>query len=99
MEAIERALDEAAAGRGGMLLLEGTAGIGKTRLLWELRRLAGERGFEVLGARCDELEESIAFGIAAQLLTAPLQRAGRSGRAELLEGAAAPAAALLLGGG
>ncbi|MFN8150017.1 MAG: AAA family ATPase [Solirubrobacterales bacterium] len=97
--AITGALDEAAAGRGGVLLLEGTAGIGKTRLLWELRRLAGESGFEVLGARCDELEESIAFGIAAQLLTAPLQRADRARRAELLEGAAAPAATLLLGGG
>ena len=98
VEAIAAALDTAAAGSGGVLLLEGAAGIGKTRLLWELRRLAGERGFTVLGARSDELEESIAFGLAAQLLTAPLQRADRERRAELLDGAAAPAAALLLGG-
>ncbi len=97
VEAIAAALDQAAAGRGGLLLLEGAAGIGKTRLLWELRRLAGERGFTVLGARCDELEGSIAFGLASQLLTAPLQRADRARRAELLDGAAAPAATLLLG--
>ena len=80
------------------MLIEGAAGIGKTRLLWELRRLAAERGFAVHGSRCDELEESIAFGLAAQLLTPPLQRADRARRAELLDGAAAPAANLLMGG-
>lgn len=95
--AIEEVLSEAADDHGGVLLLEGAAGIGKTSLLWELRRLASARGFQVLGARCDELEESIAYGIAAQLLTAPLQRADRRRRSELLEGAAAPAASLLLG--
>lgn len=54
-ETIGRRLVEAAEGAGGIVLIEGPAGIGKTRLLWELRRRATGAGFAVLGARCDEL--------------------------------------------
>jgi DNA-binding CsgD family transcriptional regulator len=90
-------LDEVAAGSGRILVIEGGPGIGKSALLWEARRLAGEQGFRNLGARCDELEDSIAFGLASQLLTAPLQRARPRERAELLDGAAARTAPLLLG--
>jgi len=95
--AIGEHLDAAASGEGRVLLIEGSAGIGKTRLLWETRRLAGECGFSTLGARCDELEVTVAFGLASQLLTAPIQRADAQQRARLLEGAAAQAAPLLLG--
>jgi DNA-binding CsgD family transcriptional regulator len=94
---IEEVVEAARAGAGRLLTIEGSPGVGKTRLLWELRRLAGDAGFRALGARCDELEDSIAFGAAAQLLTAPLQRAKPAERAALLEGAAARTAPLLLG--
>jgi DNA-binding CsgD family transcriptional regulator len=87
----------AASGSGRILMIEGSPGIGKTRLLWEARRLAADAGFRTLGARCDELEDSIAFGVASQLLTAPLQRAKPGERAALLDGAAARTAPLLLG--
>ncbi len=90
-------VDEAVEGRGQLLLIEGSPGIGKTRLLWEARRMAGERGLRAFGARCDELEDSIAFGVASQLLTSPLQRAKPAERAALLDGAAARTAPLLLG--
>ena len=68
-------LDDARPARVASSLIEGGPGSASRALLWEARRLAGERGFRNLGARCDELEDSIAFGLASQLLTAPLQRA------------------------
>ncbi|MHC1559165.1 helix-turn-helix transcriptional regulator [Actinomycetospora sp. C-140] len=46
-------LDATAAGRGGLLLIDGEAGLGKTTLADELGRTASERGFRVAvgGAR------------------------------------------------
>src|SRR5689334_17823344 len=43
----ERRIDEAAAGRGHMLLVAGEAGLGKTRLLHSVERRAEGRGFRV----------------------------------------------------
>ena len=48
------ALESALAGCGGLLLLAGEAGIGKTRLAEELAALARERGADVLWGRCWE---------------------------------------------
>ena len=97
METIESVIGDVGEGGGRLLLIEGPAGIGKTRLLWETRRLAAERGLRCLGARCDDLEAEVAFGVASQLLTAPLQRASAGERTRLLDGAAGIAAPLLLG--
>lgn len=57
----------AAAGEGCLVAVEGPAGIGKSRLLAEGRRLAGEAGMRVLTARGGELEREFPFGIARQL--------------------------------
>ncbi len=97
MEVIDGVLADVEGGAGRLLVIEGPAGIGKTRLLWEARRLAAERGLRCLGARCDDLEAEVAFGVASQLLTAPLQRATAGERARLLDGAAGITAPLLLG--
>jgi DNA-binding SARP family transcriptional activator len=77
---------------GGVLVIEGPAGVGKTELLGEARRAAAERGRRVLAARAGELERDFAFGVVRQLFEAEL--VGDERRAALLRGAAAPAAAV-----
>jgi DNA-binding winged helix-turn-helix (wHTH) protein/tetratricopeptide (TPR) repeat protein len=46
------ALDAAARGRGGVVLLEGEAGVGKTRLLDAIGEVARQRGLRVLRGGC-----------------------------------------------
>ncbi|WP_374457323.1 BTAD domain-containing putative transcriptional regulator [Nocardioides sp.] len=63
-------LDDLAEGRGGCLLVEGPAGIGKTRLLDELRRLAVGTGVWVRSARSSALEQGFEWGVVRQLFGA-----------------------------
>lgn len=89
LEAIARALDGLDHGEPSVVLVEGPAGIGKTRLLAELRRLAADRSVRLLTSRGSQLESAFAYGVVRQLfepeLTVP------EVREELLGGAAAPA--------
>jgi hypothetical protein len=87
---ITEVLDEAVHGHGRFLVIEGDAGIGKTRLLEYARTLAAERGLRVLSARGSELESEFAFGIVRQLFEA--QVAAPPERVALLSGSAAGAA-------
>ena len=48
---LQTALEEAAAGRGNLVLLEAKSGLGKSRLLEELAQRAAQRGFWVLQGR------------------------------------------------
>ena len=91
------AVEELLAGRGGMLLIEGRAGIGKTSLLEVACLRAAELGHEVLRARGSELESGFAFGIVRQLFERRLAAAGQRERAALLAGPAAAARPLLSG--
>jgi DNA-binding CsgD family transcriptional regulator len=77
-----------------MLLVEGPAGIGKTRLVRAAGRHGREVGLIVLSARGSELERDFAYGLVRQLFEAPLVAASPPERAELLAGAAGHAAAL-----
>jgi DNA-binding CsgD family transcriptional regulator len=97
LQSLERSLAAAAAGRGGLALLEGRAGTGKSRLLAEAARRARERGMEVLEARGDEHERDFPFGIALQLLEKRLRRLHESKREAVLRGAAGLAERLLMG--
>ncbi len=91
-----RALTAAAAsGRGGAVVLEGPAGIGKTSLVAAACGLAAELGLQRLTARGGELERDFAYGVVRQLLEPRLMRAAAVERAALLQGAAALAAPLL----
>jgi DNA-binding SARP family transcriptional activator/tetratricopeptide (TPR) repeat protein len=82
---LERLLTEATAGEGRAVLVEGPPGIGKSRLLAELRRRAAGAGAVVLNARAGELETEFPFGVVRQLFEAAVADPGA------LAGAAAPA--------
>jgi DNA-binding CsgD family transcriptional regulator len=91
---LEALLAAAREGDGRLVVVEGSAGIGKTRLLGETRKLAEVAEFDVLTARGGELEGEFAFGIVRQLFEAPLAAAPPDVRAELLSGAAGLSASL-----
>ena len=91
---IDERLGEASAGRGSLLLLEGPAGIGKTRLVAAAGRHGRELGLATLRARGSELEQDFAYGLVRQLFEVPVIAAPPPVRAELLAGAAGHAATL-----
>src|SRR5204862_2954619 len=94
LAALEAMLGAASAGDGRLVVVEGSAGIGKTRLLSEARALAAAAEFDVLTARGGELEGEFAFGIVRQLFEAPLAALNAEQRAGLLAGAAELSASL-----
>ncbi|OXM53446.1 helix-turn-helix transcriptional regulator [Amycolatopsis alba] len=71
---IEAALDSATAGEGRVVVIEGRAGIGKTRLVQETQALAKGRGFGRLQAFGDALEAAMAWGVVRQLVEHSVSR-------------------------
>ncbi|MFC8093568.1 AAA family ATPase [Streptomyces sp. NPDC057301] len=57
------------AGRPGLVLIEGEAGIGKTELLRHWLTDPSLRGFTLLRARCDAAEQNFVFGALQQLIS------------------------------
>jgi DNA-binding CsgD family transcriptional regulator/tetratricopeptide (TPR) repeat protein len=97
---IEQAVTALARGHGGVLIVQGIAGIGKSSLLRAVYEHAAEHEMQTLTARASELERDFGFGVVRQLLEARVVRAVDSERAELLTGAAALAGPVLgLGAG
>jgi len=84
-------------GGGGVLVVEGGAGIGKTSLLDAASRRAAQRGYETLRARGSQLEADFAYGVVRQLFERRLARADAHERDALLGGPAAAVRPLLLG--
>ncbi|HEX8053513.1 MAG TPA: AAA family ATPase [Thermoleophilaceae bacterium] len=89
LESLDSLIDGAAAGDGRIALIEGQAGIGKSRLLAEAREHAQSAGMRVLTAKGSELELEFAFGVVRQLFEPSLVDAET--RAAWLTGAAAAA--------
>src|SRR3954452_10768644 len=92
--ALTELLDGLVGGRSRAALIEGPAGIGKSRLLGALRDGAAERGVRTLTARGSELEREFPFGVVRQLFEPALAEVGRD---VAFEGAAAPARAVFSG--
>lgn len=76
-------------GEGGLVLVEASAGSGKTALLRELRTAANAAGVTVLAAVGGELEREFAFGLVRQLFEPVVLAAAPERRERLLAGAAA----------
>lgn len=89
---LEGALADALGGQGRLALIHGPAGIGKSRLLQEVRRIGAEQGALVLTARGSQLEREFGFGAVRQLFEGTLSDAAR--RIELLRGSAKSAASV-----
>jgi AAA ATPase domain len=83
--------------RGGALVIEGGAGIGKTALAVAAAAAARQRGWRVLRSCGSELESGFAFGVVRQLLERMLAEASPEQRAVLLAGPAHSVAGLLAG--
>ena len=97
---IDELIAGAGDGKGGVISIEGVAGIGKTELLREACERASRAGLNVLSARGGELERDMAFGVARQLLELAVVGGSDDEQAALLDGAAELArGALGLAGG
>jgi DNA-binding NarL/FixJ family response regulator len=92
--ALAELLDGLVDGRSRAALIEGPAGIGKSRLLGALRDGATARGIRALTARGSELEREFPFGVVRQLFEPVLAEVGRDAA---FEGAAATARAVFAG--
>jgi DNA-binding CsgD family transcriptional regulator len=94
LRSIDQALDSASDRASLALLLVGHAGMGKTRLFEAALGRARERRFRVVRAGGAELEQNLAFGLAAQLLRSLLSEVPPAQREAL--SAAAPKRVLSL---
>jgi DNA-binding CsgD family transcriptional regulator len=92
LDVLHDAVARALAGTAGLVIVEGPAGIGKSRLLAEARAHAAERALVVLTARGGELERSFPFGIVRQLFEPRLADDGV--RERVLAGAARAAGSI-----
>lgn len=97
VEHVHAALRAVGERAGCVLVIEGAAGIGKSRLLAEARSRATQLGFRVLSARASELEQGFPLGVVRQLFERLVAEADEDERRRRLGGAAALAADVLTG--
>ncbi len=82
----DRRLAAARSGTGELLLLAGEAGIGKTRLLAEVRDRAAGQGFRVAGAGAYPRDVEAAGGVLAELASALRRVPGWTGAGDRMAG-------------
>ena len=95
LAAIDELLARASQGSGGLVVIEGPAGIGKTRLVEAAVEAAGRREMATLTATASELEADFAFGLARELFEPALAELPPRRRAAALSGVAALATSVL----
>src|SRR5947209_3575979 len=93
LEALSAALARAAAGDGRLVLVQGPAGVGKSRLLDACGELGERRGMAVLRVWGDEVAMESSFSAVRELLWPPVHGDGAS----VLDGAAGLAASVFDG--
>ena len=93
LDGLRSLVARAAGGAGGLMVVEGQAGVGKTELLRSASALAEAAGLRVLRGRGAELDRAFAFGVVRQLLEREVSQAP-----DLLVGGAEPAAAVFATG-
>ncbi|HEV2874853.1 MAG TPA: AAA family ATPase, partial [Thermoleophilaceae bacterium] len=98
LQALDAALCNSQAGRGGIVLVEAATGLGKSRLLDEAAALAAGRGARVLSASGRDLERDLPFGVALQLFEKPVSGFDDFERESFFSGSAGLAAPLVLEG-
>ncbi len=86
LQRIDHAIARAVGGSGGLLVIEGPTGAGKTALLAAARERGAAAGMRILRARGDELERERPLGVARQLLEPLLRRLPPEGRQALTAG-------------
>ena len=96
---VARAVEAVSGGEGRGLVITGVAGVGKTSLIAETRRLAGDGGLRVLNAAGATLEREYPYGLVRQLFEPALARMDEGERAAVLDGTAQGAAKVLGGAG
>jgi DNA-binding CsgD family transcriptional regulator len=90
LDQLDAAIERATAGSGEVVLVEGPAGIGKSRLLAELAARAAGAGCSVSRARGAELEVTFPFGVLRQLIEPLVAKLPEADRDELLASVGAP---------
>src|SRR5215469_16441763 len=89
LELVRAALRAVGQRAGGVVVIEGAAGMGKSRLLEAARARASDLGVCVLSARATELEQGFPYGVVRQLFERTLVEADAAERERWLAGAAA----------
>ncbi|WP_329141980.1 AAA family ATPase [Streptomyces sp. NBC_01456] len=97
MSSLSALVQDARAGSGGIALVEGVVGIGKSLLLHRLVATLPTEGLQVLEARCDALERDFPFGVVRQLFEPLLATLDEPRLTRLLAGSARTAAQALSG--
>ena len=93
LEALTRLIDQALGGSGQTAIISGEAGIGKSRLVAELKNHAARDGFDILQGSCFESDRALPFGPFLDLLQffcmdhtdAEISAAFGTGAAEILK--------------
>jgi DNA-binding CsgD family transcriptional regulator len=85
---VSRLMANAISGTGGVVMLEGPAGIGKTALVRVANELAADQRLKILRATGSELESGFPFGVARQLLERAFEALAPPERARVLAGSA-----------
>jgi predicted ATPase/class 3 adenylate cyclase len=92
---LRRHLDQAASGRGTVVMIGGEPGVGKTRLAEELAAEARQRGLLVLTGHCYEMEGALPYIAFVEMLEATARVVPASALREAL-GDSAPEVAKLM---